>query len=153
MTRRTMLYQDILHQCQADANPHGWAERVRKSSYRLGYLVSLDEPPVLIPLDQERELLVAPFVRKHACSPDVVVVPISSVGPVCGRCCKGCSECTAGRLSDYDTSYFLDGNVCVVRTRDIGTIVIDKEFTVEQQAQLDALADSLSNLAKSGGAR
>ena len=66
---------------------------------------------------------------------------------------KGCTKCTAGRLSDYATSYFLDGNVVTVKSREIGTIVIDKEFTAEQQKQLDNLADSLSNLAQSGGAR
>ena len=150
---RSVLFREILFECANASNPHCWSERVTRSSYRLAYwpakLASEErlavehgrEPgeglPRLIPLSDERSTNVIQLLRTHArksTHSDVVellVVPISQVGPGCEAVCNGCSACTAARLpgSERRANYYQDGRVHEVAANMIDSI--DQDFDAE----------------------
>jgi len=116
--KRTILFREILHECENSKNFHCWDDRVRRSSYRIGFL-SKNDQPVLVPLEMEAETIAVPFIRKEAKrnpnlhAVEIVIVPLSQVGPGCGSICNGCLKCTQTKLpeSNIETSYFLNGKI------------------------------------------
>ena len=134
MTRRTALFQEVIHAAASAENHHDWSERVSKSSYRLGYYSDGDfegcDAPKLIPLQDEGELVAAPFLRNNGVEnrsdvPCVIIVPLSQVGPSCNQCCKSCEMCAKDRYSDKLVQFYIDGHIHSVKMRDMSTVNVD----------------------------
>jgi len=104
---------------------------VRRSSYRIAYFKDKDADfPALVPLDIEEETNPVTFLRKNALGRthedvvELVVVPLSQIGPGCEKICRGCAECTASRLpgSTKTTTYYHDGTIKTTKTNAVARI-------------------------------
>mmetsp|Transcript_12983 Transcript_12983/g.25191 ORF Transcript_12983/g.25191 Transcript_12983/m.25191 type:complete len:206 (+) Transcript_12983:84-701(+) len=129
--RRSTLFREILFECEHSKNPHLWTNRVRRSSYRLAYMDKEGKPvPKLVPLSIEGETNLVQFVRKHARrdihseAVEVLIVPLSQVGPGCNECCSGCAACTEAKRPDSKamTVYYQDGRIREVAANLINAI-------------------------------
>lgn len=94
MTRRSIVFQEFLQIASTTLNPHEWPIESLQT-YWFAYFSSEDQKiPHLIPVQEESQLL-CDFIDMKTTkkSGDLIIVPQSQVGPVCGQCCNGCSEC------------------------------------------------------------
>jgi len=130
--RRSILFREILFECENSSNPHGWTHIVRRSSYRLGLMRPDMTVPELIPLEEEESSVLECF-RKQGLSledMEVIVVPLSQVGPGCMQFCNGCTKCTTARLPDSQAvaEYFHDGKVHQIAANMIHNIKRENNF-------------------------
>jgi len=134
---RTILFREVLFECLKSKNPHCWDERIRRSSYRLGYFkdeprssADLGQTPLLVPLEQEATTNLTSLSgsdSSHTASQEVVqliIVPLSQVGPGCNACCRGCLICTEARLpgSSVKTKFYYDGHIHEVFVHEVDSI-------------------------------
>jgi hypothetical protein len=112
--------------------PQRKESKVNRSSQApdLAHDNSITETPVeqleVIALEAEDQVTIAELVARSIDGCSVVVIPRALVGPTCGQRCLGCNECTAGKLQDAITHYYLDGAIHVVRQSQMGDVNIDK---------------------------
>lgn len=114
--RRTILFRELLYEFENATNLHRWPSHIERSSYRLGYLVDGSTEPAVIPLEQEERRILdilkaqgAPVIPGG--SVDVVVIPITQIGPGCQKVCGGCQVCEISQRDGGQTRYLIDGVV------------------------------------------
>lgn len=94
MTRRSIIFQEFLQIASTTPNPHDWPVESLQT-YWFGYFSTEEQKiPTLIEAASESQLL-SDFINMKTMNKtgDLIAIPQSQVGPVCGECCNGCKVC------------------------------------------------------------
>ncbi|DBA00917.1 TPA: LOW QUALITY PROTEIN: hypothetical protein N0F65_006117 [Lagenidium giganteum] len=94
MVRRSLMFQEVLAIIAASPNPHRWP-RSSFQTYWFGYFSDEEAtiPNVIAAADENSPISQFLNMTTSKQTGDLVLIPQTQLGPVCEKCCQGCSVC------------------------------------------------------------
>jgi hypothetical protein len=90
------MFQEVLQMIATSPNPHRWPSSSYQT-YWFGYFTSDDENemPTVLPAGKEATTPISEVLKMNTSklTGDLILIPQTQIGPVCEKCCQGCTLC------------------------------------------------------------